>query len=60
VRSVKKISEGPVNVGTKYSIIRQLPSGSAENTYEVVAYEENEKLSIKIILKRQKKRRGNV
>ena len=27
---------------------------------EVVTYQENEKLSIKIILKRQKKRRGNV
>lgn len=49
VKSVRKISEGPVNVGTKYSIIRQLPSGSAENTYEVVEYEENKKLSIKII-----------
>jgi len=30
-------------------MIRQLPSGSAENTYEVVEYEENKKLSIKII-----------
>ena len=49
VKSVRKISEGPVNVGTKYSMIRQLPSGSVENTYEVVEYEENKKLSIKII-----------
>ena len=49
VRSVRKLSEGPVNVGTKYSMIRQLPSGRAENTYEVVEYEENRKLSIKII-----------
>ena len=36
VKSVRKISEGPVNVGTKYSMIRQLSNGSAENTYEVV------------------------
>ncbi|MGZ4849108.1 MAG: SRPBCC family protein [Halobacteriota archaeon] len=49
VKSVRKISEGPVNVGTKYSMIRQLPKGSAENTYEVVEYEENKKISIKII-----------
>ena len=49
VKSVRKISEGPVNVGTKYAMMRQLPSGSAENTYEVVEYEENKKLSIKII-----------
>jgi uncharacterized protein YndB with AHSA1/START domain len=49
VREVRKISEGPVNVGTKYSMIRQLPSGSVENTYEVVEYEENKKISITII-----------
>jgi carbon monoxide dehydrogenase subunit G len=49
VKSVRKISEGPVNVGTKYSMIRQLPNASAENTYEVVEYEENKKISIKII-----------
>jgi uncharacterized protein YndB with AHSA1/START domain len=49
VREVKKISEEPVNVGTKYSMIRQLPSGSVENVYEVIEYEENKKLSIKII-----------
>ncbi len=49
VKQVKKISEGAVDVGTKYSMIRQLPSGTVENTYEVVEYEENKKLSIKII-----------
>lgn len=49
VREVKKISEGPVNVGTKYAMIRQLPGGSVENVYEVVEYDENKKLSIKII-----------
>jgi uncharacterized protein YndB with AHSA1/START domain len=49
VREVRKISEGPVNVGTKYMMIRQLPNGRVENIYEVVEYEENKKLSIKII-----------
>jgi len=36
VKSVRKISEGPISVGTKYAIVRQLPSGSAENIYEVL------------------------
>ena len=49
VKSVRKITEGPVKVGTKYSMLRELPSGSVENTYEVIEYEENKKLSIKII-----------
>jgi len=49
VKKVRKISEGPVNVGTKYSMVRELPNGSVENTYEVVEYEENNTLSIKII-----------
>ena len=49
VREVKKISEGPVDVGAKYTMTRQLPNGFVENTYEVVEYEENRKLSIKII-----------
>jgi uncharacterized protein YndB with AHSA1/START domain len=49
VKQVKKISEGAIDVGTKYSMICQLPSGTVENTYEVVEYEENKKLSIKII-----------
>lgn len=49
VKRVRKISDGPVNVGTKYSMTRQLPSGSVENIYEVVEYEENKKLSIKIV-----------
>jgi uncharacterized protein YndB with AHSA1/START domain len=49
VKDVKKISEGPVDVGTKYKMMRELPNGFVENTYEVVEYEENKKLSIKII-----------
>jgi len=49
VREVKKISEGPVAASAKYTMTRQLPNGFVENTYEVVEYEENRKLSIKII-----------
>jgi hypothetical protein len=49
VKDVKKISEGPVNVGTKYRMMRELPSGRVEKTYQVVEYEENKNLSIKII-----------
>lgn len=30
VRGVRKISEGPVHVGTQYAMIRELPSGNAE------------------------------
>lgn len=49
VRNVRKISEGPVNVGTRYSMVRELSGRSEENIYEVVEYEENKTLSIKII-----------
>ena len=49
VRNVRKISEGPLSVGTRYSMVRELAGRSVENTYELVEYEENKALSIKII-----------
>ena len=49
VKKVRKISDRPVNAGARYSMVRDLPGGSVENTYEVVEYEENKTLSIKII-----------
>jgi len=49
VKSVRRISEGPVNIGARYSMIRHLLGGMVENTYEVVEYEENRTLAIKII-----------
>jgi hypothetical protein len=49
VMDVKKLTEGPVKVGTKYTMVRELPNGHVENIYEVVDYAENRKLSIKIV-----------
>ncbi len=48
VLAVRKISEGPVGVGTKYWMARQLANRRVENTYEVIEFESNKKLSIEI------------
>ena len=50
VKSVRKISEGPISVGTKYAIVRQLPSGSAENIYEVVGTKKTENYPLRSFL----------
>ena len=47
VLDVKKISEGPVGVGTQYWMARQLGNRRVENSYEVIEFEPNKKLSIK-------------
>ncbi len=47
VREVRQISKDPVDVGTQYWMERKLPRGIVENTYEVVEYKPNERLSIK-------------
>lgn len=49
VKEVKQVSEGPVGMGTQYWMLRELPSGEVENTYEIIEFEPNKKLSIKII-----------
>ena len=49
VKEVKQISEGPIGVGTRYWMLRELPSGKVENTYEIIEFEPNKKLSIKIV-----------
>jgi ligand-binding SRPBCC domain-containing protein len=49
VFKVEKISAGPVTVGTQFWMMRNLPLGWAENTFEVIAYEPYTKFSIKVI-----------
>ena len=48
VREVRKTSEGPVGVGTEYSMSRHLPQGRVENTLQVVEYEPNERYAIRV------------
>jgi len=47
VQEVKLVSEGPVALDTEYWMARELPRGRVENTYRIVEYEPNERLSIK-------------
>lgn len=49
VKEVKQVSEGTVGVGTQYWMLRELPNGKVENTYEITEFEPNKKLSIKIV-----------
>jgi uncharacterized protein YndB with AHSA1/START domain len=46
VRQVKKLSEGPIGVGSEYWMSRQLPRGPVENTFQVVEYEPIRKYAI--------------
>lgn len=48
VRQVRQSSEGPVGVGTEYSMSRQLPSGPVENTLQVVDYQPNKSYAIRV------------
>jgi len=48
VTSVTKISDGPAKKGSQYSMTRNLPNGTAKNIYEIVDYEPNRTLTIKI------------
>jgi hypothetical protein len=38
VKNVEKISSGPIGQGTRYRMIRQLPSGRVENEYEITEF----------------------
>jgi uncharacterized protein YndB with AHSA1/START domain len=49
VREVQQLSEGPVGVGTRYRMLRELPGGKVENVYEITGFEPNRSLSIKIV-----------
>ena len=49
VTSVTKISDGPAKRGAQYAMTRKLPNGTAKNIYEIVDYEPNRTLTIKII-----------
>lgn len=46
VQSVRQTSPGPTGVGATYRMVRQLPQGQAENTYEITAYQPNQTLTI--------------
>jgi uncharacterized protein YndB with AHSA1/START domain len=46
VKNVWQTSDGPVRVGTTYRMVRELPQGRVENTYSVIEYIPNRKLSI--------------
>lgn len=49
VFKVEKISAGPLGVGTQFWMMRNLPQGRVENTFEVIAYEPHTKFSIKTV-----------
>jgi uncharacterized protein YndB with AHSA1/START domain len=46
VQSVQKISSGPTGTGATYHMVRQLPQGRAENTYEITAFQPNKAMTI--------------
>jgi Polyketide cyclase / dehydrase and lipid transport len=48
VVEVRKVFEGSVGLGTKYWMARELPSGRAENAFEIIEYEPEKKLTVKI------------
>lgn len=48
VVEVMKISEGSIGIGTRYWMTRELPSGKVENTFEIIEYEPDKKLTVKI------------
>ena len=47
VKQVTKLTEGPVNKGTRYKMTRQLPNGRSDNTIEVSNYKPSSKLTIR-------------
>src|SRR5512136_775034 len=48
VVEVMRISEGSIGIGTRYWMTRELPSGRVENTFEIIEYEPDKKLTVKI------------
>ena len=46
VKHVTKLTEGPVNKGTKYKMVRELPNGRSEITLEISKYHPNSKITI--------------
>jgi hypothetical protein len=49
VFKIEKVSTGPLGVGTQFWMLRNLPSGRAENIFEVITYKPNTEFSIKTI-----------
>jgi len=47
VQSVRQTSPGPAGAGATYQMVRQLPQGRVENTYEITAFRPHEELTIK-------------
>jgi hypothetical protein len=47
VKHVTKLTEGPVEEGTRYKMIRKLPNGRAENTLEISNYQPDSRLTIR-------------
>lgn len=48
VVEAKKVSEGPIGLGTKFWMARELPGGRFENDFEIIEYEPDTKLTVKI------------
>jgi uncharacterized protein YndB with AHSA1/START domain len=46
VQSVRQTSPGPTGVGATYHMVRHLPQGRVENSYEITAYQPDEALTI--------------
>jgi len=48
ILEIKKLSDGITRKGTKYWMMRTFPQGRAENTFEIIEYEPNKTVSIKV------------
>ena len=49
VFKIEKVSAGPLGMGTQFWMLRNLPSGRAENIFEVITYKPNTEFSIKTV-----------
>lgn len=49
VKQVQTINENPDKIGTQYSMIRDLPNGTAKNILEVTKYQPNTLFTIKVV-----------
>jgi hypothetical protein len=49
VKKVEKISDGPVGLGTRYHMVRELPWGVVENEYEIIDYVPGSTITIKTV-----------
>jgi uncharacterized protein YndB with AHSA1/START domain len=47
VKHVEKLSDGPIELGTRFRMLRELPWGKVENEYEIIEYVPSSKITIK-------------